>query len=162
MNQQGMKTDGQFDTTAVVAQLPVSKLREIQFSEMLDILSPYVLVQVPENVDENNLTEKRKYDYLLARMANLYAYLRVLWSFASNERAKMRHIDSAKAEDMLKKKEALFELGNAVKLKYEAVSRKITVALADEEETPERPDYSARREQIGNRQTGGGWSNVGR
>lgn len=147
MKTQGMESNGDFDVQSVITNLPVSKLAEVSFMDMLNILSPLVLVQIPENVFD----DKKKLDYLLARMANLYAYLRVLWSAASYERAKLRHVSGTDdAETMLKKKEALFELGNAVKLKYEAVSRKITVALSDEEETPERADYVGRRERVVN------------
>lgn len=150
MNQSGMTQDSDFDTVSAIKQLPVSQIGEIAFGEMLDILTPYVLVQVPENWDPKNPEDKRRYDYLLARLANLYAYLRVLWCAITYERAVLKRSNAEKAEIIQKKKEALYELGNAVKLKYEAVSRKITVALSEDESLNDRVDYNSRREQVSN------------
>lgn len=146
MSSQKMGSSGEFDTETIIENLTVNNIRDVSFKDMLSILGPLVLVQLPEDTDD--LESKRRYDYLLARLANLYAYLRVLWAAASYERSRARRIDSDNAEEMQKKKEALFEIGNAVKLKYEAVSRKITLALNDEKETPERVDYEGRREQL--------------
>jgi hypothetical protein len=156
--------DDSFDRLSVIESLTINNLEDIDFMEMLKILEPLVLVQVPENDSEEN---RRRLDYLLARTANLYAYLRVLWSAATNARAALKKGDAVAAEKMQKKKEALYEIGNAVKLKYEAVSRKITVAL-ETEDKPERANYEARRERrdepvkaapVVKKQ--GGWGNVG-
>lgn len=156
-----MDNDGAFDTQTTIENLTVDNIKDVPFLEMLKILGPFVLVEVPENLDDDDPTSKRKYDYLLARLSNVYAYLRVLWSAITYHRARMKHINADQAEEIQKKKEALFELGNAVKLKYEAVSRKITVALSDESDTPERPSYEARREQFAKpRATRSGWDSL--
>ncbi len=106
-------------------------------------MTPYVLVDVPES--ESDSTRKRNH-YLLARTANLHAYLQLLAVHAAYERARLKAIGSAKADDMLKKKEALYELAGAVKLKYEAVSRQITLSMGEEDDrhVHDRPDYEAR------------------
>lgn len=131
------------DRISVIENLTIDTLREISFMQMLEILRPLVLVEVPENGD---IESRARYDYLLARCANLNAYLRYLFAFASYERDRLRSINSPKANDMLKKKEALYELKEAMKAKYDAVSRKITLALEDEEQVPDRASYTARRE----------------
>lgn len=171
---------------ADIPSLTVNNLKDISFSEMLKILTPFVLVQVPET-DLDLTSVKKRYDFLLARLSNLYAFLQLLGVHASYERARLKAAESSKADDMLKKKEALFELAAAVKLKYEAVSRKITLALNEDEDdkTPDRVNYDTRRDTAAGRpyqspasqaasskpsdtgtaappsRGGGGWGNVG-
>lgn len=148
--------DTDFDEVAVIANLSVKELRTVSFPEMLRLLGPLVTVKVPEGT-QDNINEKKRLDYLLGRSANLYAYLRYLWAAASYERVRLMKIDTDAAEDMLKKKEALYELGSAVKLKYEAVSRMVTVALEDE--LPDRADHQGRVARM-TKSTGTGWDKV--
>lgn len=135
-----------FDQITEIPELTVNNVGEIPFERMLAILTPYVLVQIPE--DSETVDEKRRLDFLLARTANLYAYLRVLWSQATYLRAEKRRDKDDEAESMQKKKEVLYELGNAMKLKYEAVSRKITVLMDGEGEEKVTPqvNYQGRAE----------------
>ncbi len=169
-----MKTpiDTNFDQITDIPGLSVNNLREISFEDMLKILTPFVLVQIPE--DSTTVDEKRRLDYLLARCANLHAYLRVLWSQATYLRAQFKRdtLNPDSAETMQKKKEVLYELANAMKLKYEAASRKITVALESEgdESVSDRVDYAGRREtrdaraeKVETKPTvKGGWGSVGK
>jgi hypothetical protein len=152
--------DSEFDQITTIESLTVNNLGETPFGKMLEILSPLVLVQIPEN--EDTITEKRRLDYLLARTANLHAYLRVLWCHATHQRARAVKAGLESADEWAKKKEALYELANAVKLKYESASRRITVAL-DDEDKPERAYYEGRRERRDNKAApkSGGWSNLG-
>lgn len=153
--------DSDFDRTAVVESLTINNLSTVSFKEMLDILEPLVLTEIPEGD-----FDKKRLDFLLSRLANLHAYLWTLWCHATSERARLKKIDDVKAENMQKKKEALYALAGAVKLKYEAVSRKITVALEDEDEPVDRADYEgrrARRDEVPARKaapTSGGWGNI--
>jgi L-rhamnose isomerase len=149
--------DAEFDEISTIKNLTVNNLSEISFKDMLAILEPLVLAKVPEGNSTDKNAERQRLDYLLARLANLFAYLRYLWSSASYQRARFKYSDDAKADEMLKKKEALYELGNAVKLKYEAVSRRITVALDDERDMPERANHTARVERMEKRSS---WDSV--
>lgn len=154
--------------TTTIENLTPTNLKETPFSKMLEILQPHVLIQVPENVDPTNTTEMRRLDFLLARLANFHAYLQVLWAASTHERARLKRIDNDAAEDMQKKKETLYALAGATKLKYEAVSRRITVALSGEEEQSDRVDYPGRRERLEKtpfpqktrEREGGGWAGV--
>ena len=145
--------DSEFDEISTIKNLTVNNLADISFKDMLAILEPLVLVKIPEGAGTDKNAERQRLDYLLARLANLFAYLRYLWSASSHLRSRYRHSDDNKADDMLKKKEALYELGSAVKLKYESVSRRITVALDDERSTPERANHAARTERMDGKKT---------
>lgn len=159
--------DKTFEPTAELKGFNLENLSKIPFMDMLKILQPLVLVEVPESFAHE--TEKRRLDYLLARLANVHAYLRFMWAAATYERARLKRIGTDSAEDMAKKKEALYELGNAVKLKYEAVSRKITLELEGEGDPKvvERRSYSPPENTTNAAQTAfkkggkGGWGNVG-
>lgn len=143
-NEQHM--DAEFEQLATLKNLTIKNLNSVSIKEMLQILEPYVLAMVPEGtVSDDQLQQRKRLDYLLGRMANLHAYLRYLWAFASSERKRLKIIGSDAADDMLVKKEALYELANAVKLKYESVSRMVTINLKVDEETPDRVDYEGRR-----------------
>lgn len=120
------------DDVAVIDNLTVNNLAEVPFAQMLTILAPYVLVDIPE--DASNVDMKKRLDFLLARTANLHAYLTFLGVHASHQRAILKGKQPEAAEDMLKKKEALYELASATKLKYEACSRKITLAMSEDSE----------------------------
>lgn len=134
----------EFDNITHIQGLNINELKTVSFPKMLEILAPFVLVHLPEGTSEN-IDAKRRLDYLLGRCANMYAYLNTLGAYASYERARMKAMNDSGAEDMLKKKEALYELATAMKLKYEAVSRMLTVALKLDNETPDQPDYEGRR-----------------
>lgn len=148
-----------FDRCSTIESLTVNNLGDTPFKKMLEILTPLVLSEVPEGEDTNSA---RRLDFLLARMANLHAYLRVLWCVATHERARAVKVGLPNADEWAKKKEALYELANAVKLKYEAVSRKVTVKLeSEDEDKPERASYDARREQRDERTTKkSSWGNL--
>jgi hypothetical protein len=139
------KINSDFDDQTIIESLTVNNLAEISYERMLEILTPYVLVQVPESTE--TVQEQKRLDFLLARTANLHAYLRVLWSYASFQRATLKKSDPARAEEMQKKKETLYELANATKLKYEACSRKITVLMDGEGDSrvTDRVNYDSRR-----------------
>ncbi len=165
---------------ATIEQVSTANLATISFIDMLNIYRPFVLVDIPE--DASTIDMKKRLDYLLARCANLYAYFSFMGAFASYERARFKKIDDTKAEDMLKKKEALFELASAMKLKYEACSRKITLAVAEEGDSKvvDRVNYESRTSaprpswdqsttaapksatppETAARRGGGGWGNV--
>lgn len=157
------KMDGDLDDISVIDALTINNLETISFMDMLRILEPLILVAIPEGNMSDKNAERQRLDYLLARLANLNAYLKHLWAAASYKRARLKHSDEAKSEDMLKKKEALYELSGAVKLKYEAVSRRITVALDEDRMEPERADHAGRstRQATPKPQSSGGWRNVG-
>lgn len=133
------------EDVAVIENLSVNNLASTPFATMLQTIAPYVLVDIPE--DASAVDMKKRLDFLLARTANLHAFLTYLAVFASEQRAVLKKSGSAEAaEDMLKKKEALYELASAVKLKYEACSRKITLAMSEEgdDKVSDRVDYSGR------------------
>lgn len=136
--------DSDFDVTTSIHSLTINNLGSTPFKKMLEILGPLVLTQVPEG---DEVDQKRRLDFLLARTANLHAYLRFLWCHASAQRAAAVKVGLDSADDWAKKKEALYELANAVKLKYEAASRRITVQLeSDGDDKPDRANYDARRD----------------
>ena len=146
----------------------VNNLTQISFENMMKGLSPFVLEPLPEG-GAGDPVVLAKIDRQLGRLANLYAYLVYLWAHASSEtnKYKLRGAD-AEYHVMMRKKEALYELSRAVKLKWEAASRMITVQQEqDEEETFERANYPARsaraiqrKERKDAQKPGGGWSHV--
>lgn len=133
-----------FDQSTIITNLTINNLAEVPFEKMLEILTPYVLVQIPE--DTESIQEKQRLDYLLARCANLYAYILALWGQSSYLRARYKTTGDSRSDDMQKKKETLYALAGAMKLKYEAASRKITVLLEDEDDSVvDRVNYESRR-----------------
>jgi hypothetical protein len=162
--------DVAFEATAELKNLTAANLSKIPFMDMLKILEPLVLVEVPEVILDGE--SKRRFDYLLARLANVHAYLQYLWSAATYERARLKAANASSAEDMAKKKEAIYALASAVKLKYEAVSRKITLVLDGEGDPKvvERRSYKAPGpspydasvdRRTANAPRTGGWNSVG-
>lgn len=143
MSEKHMDTefDTAFEATATMKNLTVENVTSIGFKDMLEILRPLVLIEIPETFADQ--TERRRLDYLLARITNTHSYLMFLWSYCSYERARLKPVNAAKSEDILKKKETLYELAASLKLKYEAVSRKITLALDGEgdKNMPDRRSY---------------------
>jgi hypothetical protein len=144
--------DNNLEQEAVIANLSLKDLNGISFMEMLDILRPFVLIQVPE--DAESVNARRRYDFLLGRLANSVAYVRYLFAYASYMRDRWKKAGDPRADDMLKKKEALYEIKEGIERKYEAVSRKITLALEDEDQSVvDRANYDGRRAARDSRST---------
>lgn len=124
-----------------IPNVTVNNLVDMSFMDMLDGISPYVLEEVPEVSNKKDL---EKIDKLLARFANLYAYLLHLYSFVAYEARKAKASDlTHEWKELVRKKEALHELASGVKMKWKACSRLVTFHLKDNE-VFDRVDYENR------------------
>lgn len=126
-------------------------LRDMPFMEMLNSLEPFVLEDIPEGIQDDPTGKGEEVDTLLGRFANLYSYLMYLYSFASYESDRVKLIEgqSAQWKTMVRKKDALFELAKAVRMKWKACSRMLTGLIKSEEEVFDRVDYQARSRSQG-------------
>jgi hypothetical protein len=146
-----------------VPALTVDNLRSVSFSDMLAALRPLVLEEVPEDAlnDPEVLTDL---DRLMGRFANLYSLLIDLHAAALDWASRFKLVDNdAEYQVMMKKKDALWELSRAVKLKYEACSRKLTLHIEAEERDTQPANYPARQERAkgrGKPKPIRGWGNV--
>lgn len=127
------------------------------FTDVLDGLTPYVLVAVPEGAlnDDEALTH---IDYLIGYFANLHAYLLMLYAYAAEEVIRLKAASrTQEASVIIKKRDAFYELSRAVKLKHAACSRLVTIS-SERDELFDSPDYKRRS---GGKRRKGGWDSVG-
>jgi hypothetical protein len=100
----------------------------IPYKEFLDELWKLGGKQIPEgrNTDPGVMQEL---DMQLAYFANMHAWVVTLWGFVTNEVSKLKLIQAPPEaqQNALKRKETLYEFAGSIKLKQEAVSRRITV-----------------------------------
>lgn len=148
---------------------------KVKFNELLDELWRLGGEQIPEgpNTDPEIM---KQLDQQLAYFANMHAWITILWAYVSNETSK-RKLVGAEAElqqDALKKKEALYEFASSLKLKWEAVSRRITVWQQLNEHNPDQRIYgrggvASPAEPVSRpavpdtqpRKSSGGWGKIG-
>lgn len=133
--------------------LTANNVVDHDLAEILEILEPYVLEEIPEGTIGHD-EAKMEIDRLLGRFANLYAYIITLWAHVSHAQAMARSEgDSKRGSYLTKMRDALWELSRAVKLKWQACSRLITSAQEEEEHPFERADYHGREEKIKKRRS---------
>lgn len=160
----------------------MNNICSVSFPDMLAAVSAFSLERVPEGNTPQDLT---LIDQQLARFANQYAYLIHLFAQVAYEVVRLKRLDPEAAEAMIKKKDALYEIAKAVKLKWQACSRRLTKSMGDDEEelpyehrnyqqaeqkltplpwAPRTVDTRARRTPRGavdtRVKTNGGWENV--
>lgn len=109
-------------------------LGKLSFDEMLAAVSPFLREKIPEGTGKNN-ENLPEIDRHLGRLPNIYAWLMELWAHASNQSSfwlRSEGKTSAKYGDWVRKKDTLYELANAISLKWKGCSRMVSVALPDE------------------------------
>lgn len=136
-------------------------LDDMPFDDMLEKLAPYLLEEIPEGTIDGNPDRMMEIDRLIGRFANLYAYVAFLYAYTANRAHHYKaegFIDEWHA--MVRKKDALYEFRGAIKLKWQACSRMVTVNLDDD--PADRIDYEARREYSNKPTpaTNTGWNHV--
>lgn len=124
----------------------VNNIRSCTFADLMAMLQSHTLVLVPNGTREEGAMEK--IDYLLGYFANTYTHLMVLWAQASHDTNRAKAISSEEHAQMNKKKEALYEVAQAVKLKHAAVSRMLTVKVeTDGDKIFDSPDLAGRADR---------------
>lgn len=109
--------------------LDTKNVMRVSFNEMLRMLEPMALEPIPSG-KLNDPDMMMKLDELLSTFANNHAYLIYLWAFVSAKTNEYKLVgNTAEHSIATKKKEALYGIASAVKLKWDAVSRKITVRV---------------------------------
>lgn len=109
--------------------LDTKNIMQLSFNAMLRELEPMALEPIPSG-RLNDPDMMMKLDELLSSFANNYAYLIHLWAFVSAKTNEYKMIGSTNEWSIAaKKKEALYGIAAAIKLKWDAVSRKITVRV---------------------------------
>lgn len=153
-----------------------TNVMSMPFLEFLEALGTIALEKLPEGGinDPDRLTQ---IDKMLGRFANYYAYLMYLWAFTSNmtNSRKLMQDKGPAHLDAAKRKETLYEIAQAVKMKHEATSRMLTVQQVLEDQRHEHRVYnkdtpfSATRDEVrqARRPVGpdvgkpaGGWASV--
>lgn len=133
------------DSTTYIPTVTPENVISISFREMMDGITPYALIEVPEGASDPESLQQ--IDDLLGKLANLYSYLIVLYSHVANEAARLKIIGLRDEYSlMVRKKDALFEIARGIRYKHQACSRKIT-AHQEEEGLYERADYRGREER---------------
>lgn len=146
-----------------IPQLTINNVGAIPLKKMLRTLEPYTQTHVPEGI-QGDPEAYQEIERLIGRFANVYGYMMQLYSQLAWEvnMAKRQGLKD-RQEDMTRKKDAMYQLGRAVKYKQEACSRMLTAAIGYDRDLFERPDGKGREEQadaIKAKRSMKGWSNV--
>ena len=103
-----------------------TNLFTLDVSDIIKVIHERVMGDMPEGIKSTQdlvCTEEA-----LGRLANDYAYIIELLSYSRNYvRQLKRKGEREQYEDMMDKRDALESISSALKLKYQAVSRTITV-----------------------------------
>jgi hypothetical protein len=148
------------DYSDYIPKVTIKNVTRISFKKMLLALKPYTQEHIPEGIlhDPDAYTEIER---LIGRTANLYAYLMHLYAYVANETTRAKLVGDTELKDkLMRKRDALFELGRAVHYKQEACSRMLTAALGYDKGVFERVDGKAREEQADGRKKMRGWDNL--
>lgn len=160
-----------WDEPKTVSSVTVNNIAEIGYQKMLEGIMPLVLIEVPEGTNGGDPAVMTILDGLMGKYANIYAYLITLFAAAAGAAERYRIMDADdKQKDCIRKKDALWELSRAVKLKYQACSRMLTKHIEDDEDLPERADVRGRAMAAEHRRAAShhpeskqpkGWRNIG-
>lgn len=133
-----------------IAGLTLKNLEDVTFDDFQELLAPYLLEEIPEGTLDGNPDRMLQIDRLIGRLANIHAYLAYLYGYAA-ARAQILKSEGRTAEwgAMLRKKDALYEYRGAVKLKWNACSRMVTINLGIEDEPDDHIDHHGRAERMG-------------
>lgn len=109
--------------------LNTSNIMDMSFNAMLKELEPIALKPIPSG-NLNDPDMMMKLDELLSEFANNHALVIYLWAYVSAKTNAYKLTGSSNEWSIAaKKKEALYSIASALKLKWDAVSRKITVRV---------------------------------
>jgi len=147
--------------TNYIPRVTIKNVTKMPFKKMLLALQPYTQEHIPEGIlgDPDAYIEIER---LIGRTANIYAYMMHLYAFVANEVNRAKLAGNTEAKDrLMRKRDALYELGRAVRYKQEACSRMLTAALGyDEKKVFEKVDGKAREEQAESRKKMPGWEAI--
>jgi hypothetical protein len=116
----------------------IQNIKSMKFDEMLEKIGDIALERLPEG-SRGSASALANIDVALGRFANLYSYLIHLWAYLSNEAEKQALM--AKDENwkmLLRKKDAVYEIAQAVKGKRESASRMLAVPDRLDQYIPDR------------------------
>lgn len=148
---------------------------DVPFKELLESIGTIALEKLPEG-GYNDPDRLQQIDKMLGRFANYYAYLMYLWAHVSNATNTRKLMgDTTGHLDAAKRKETLYELAQAIKMKHESASRMLTVQQVMKENPHEHRVWNKATpfemgitealtprtgKQPGERKAGGGWASV--
>ena len=97
----------------------------ISNSDLIQRLYNEIVVDIPENISPENFSEV---NMLLGKLPNDYAYVVSLVGYSRNFTRQLKRQGEKEAyEDMIDKSKALDDIASSIKLKYQAVSRMISL-----------------------------------
>ena len=100
-------------------------------SEVIAQIYDQIVMDIPEQISADNF---QAMGHLLGKLPNDYAYLLSLHGYARNLARQLKRQGEKEAyEDMMDKRDSLEEMASAVKLKYQAVSRMLSLFEAQAE-----------------------------
>lgn len=139
-------------------------LERLDLISLLEMLEPYLLEDIPEGVLAASEGDLHEIDRQIGRLANTFSYVSSLYAYScALVRNAKRESRTDDWHDAVAKKDALDKLRSALKLKWQACSRMVTVET--EVDLFERPAYEKREARVRERESKGhmkGWGNVAR
>ena len=112
--------------------------------EIIGSLAQFVMGDIPEGI--NSQDDLAQIEYYLGRLGNDYAYLIELLSYSRNYvRRLKRDGHKEKSEDLMDIRDGIESMASAVKLRYQAVSRLLTIHEQRNDENT-MPGYRLGRE----------------
>ena len=121
-----------------IEEVTIHNVTTIKFDKLLEHIGEIALELLPEG-GLNDSNRLHQIDVSLGRFANLYSYLIHLYAFVSYQAERQANISKDGIwKDLLRRKDALYEIAQAVKGKRESASRMLGVYEKNNEFIPDR------------------------